>query len=114
MAFLTVLLLVGSAVRLVVLVMRPSPRRRFHQPRRRLLARRLEQLGDTVVILTALWMIFFGYGHHRGIGLMLLWGVLFIAGFGTALSAHYLAGRHRLVPARPVDGNRPSRSRSVR
>ncbi|MDQ6696571.1 MAG: hypothetical protein M3Z46_03835 [Actinomycetota bacterium] len=97
MAFLTVLLIAGTAVRIGVLVRRPSAAEHFRQPRRRLMATRLEQGGDAVVIATALTMVVFGYGHHPSGALMVLWTVALLAGFFTVLGAHALVRRHRTV-----------------
>lgn len=97
MAFLTVLLIVGSVVRLVVLVLRPSAAAHFRHPRRRLMAIRLEQAGDIVVFVTAVMMVLFGYGHRPATELLFLWAVGLLGGFAAVLCAHALARNHRLA-----------------
>lgn len=101
MAFLTVLLVAGSVVRLVVLVLRPAAAARFHHPRRRLMATRLEQAGDILVFVTAVSMVLFGYRHHPGGALVFLWTIALLAGFAAVLCAHALARNYRLTAGRP-------------
>lgn len=97
MAFLTVLLVAGSAVRLVVLVLRPSASAHFRHPRRRVMATRLEQAGDALVVFTALTMVVFGYGHHPAGIVVFVWTIALLAGFAAVLCAHALARNHRMV-----------------
>ena len=87
-AFLTVLLVIGSIARIIVLVLRPSAAERFHSRRRQILATRLEQTGDAVVLVIALSMVVFGYGHHPAGALVFLWTIA-------------LAERLRRGPCRP-------------
>jgi hypothetical protein len=99
---LTVLLVAGSAVRLVVLVLRPTASARFRHPRRRILATRLEHLGDIVVLVTAAGLVFFGYGHHPAAVLLGVAAIALVAGFASVLLAHDIARRHRSQPAPPA------------
>jgi hypothetical protein len=105
--FLTVLLVLGTMVRIVVLVLRPRPADRFRQTRRRVLATRLEQIGDVVVIATAVTMVLFGYGHHPPGELIVLWTVVLLAGFAAVLLAHAAARNHR--PGSPAPAAEPTR-----
>lgn len=95
MALLTVVLVLGSLLRLLVLLQRPTAAERFRQVRRRLLATRVEQAGDLLALATAIWMIFFGYGRRPGSGLLALWGFLLVISFGCVLLAHAAARRYR-------------------
>jgi len=94
---LTMLLIAGSVVRIAVLVLRPSAAEHFRQPRRRLMATRLEQIGDAAVIVTALAMVLFGYGHHPSGAVVLVWTIALLGGFATVLGAHALARNHRVL-----------------
>ena len=100
MAFLTVLLVIGSIARIIVLVLRPSAAQRFHTLRRQILATRLEQTGDAVVLVIALSMVLFGYGHHPAGALVFFWTIALLGGFVAVLAAHAIARNHRLA-ARP-------------
>ena len=86
--------------RIAVLVLRPSAAKRFRQPRRRLLATRLEQSGDAVVLVTAVSMVLFGYGHDPAGAVIFLWTVTLLGGFALVLLAHGVARNHR-VAGRP-------------
>lgn len=94
MAFLTVLLVLGSLVRILLLVLRPRASHRFGQVRRRLLATRFEQCGDLMVLVSVISMLFLGYGRHPGIGLIALWTLALLVGFGCVLFAHAVARRY--------------------
>ncbi len=95
MAAVTLLLVVGSLTRITVLVLRPPAAHRFGQPQRRLLASRLEQGGDLVVLATAVWMILAGYGRHPSVGLVAIWAAALLAGFAAVLFAHAVARNDR-------------------
>ncbi len=99
-AFLTVLLVVGSLARITILVLRPSAARRFRQPNQRGFAARIERIGDAVVFITVVSMLLFGYRHHPAGELVFLWAVGLCGGFAAVLLAHALA-RNRRVPGRP-------------
>ena len=119
MAFLTVLLILGSLARIGVLIRRPSPAAHFCQPRRRLLATRMEQAGDIVVLATVLLMLVFGYGHHPPSTLLVFWTMALLAGFSAVLFAHAAARRHRPDGTTGTDGRglhdaEPSESRRLR
>lgn len=101
---LLVILAVGTAIRLVVLFRRPSADRRF-RARRRVLAKKIEQLGDTVVITTTITMLLFGFGHSPNGLVRAVWAVGLVGGFGAVFVAHDVARRYQPPPSGHLSGS---------
>ncbi|MCU1353066.1 MAG: hypothetical protein JWM05_2275, partial [Acidimicrobiales bacterium] len=95
MGLLTVILVLGSVVRLALLFLRPSAKVRFRHSRRRLLATRVEQGGDVLLLVTAAGMVLFGYRNHPSAVLVGLWLLSLLAGIAMVALAHDVARRHR-------------------
>ncbi|MCU1453773.1 MAG: hypothetical protein JWN46_1919, partial [Acidimicrobiales bacterium] len=102
MGLLTVVLILGSVVRVGLLFLRPAAKERFHHPRRRLLATRIEQGGDILLLFTAACMVVFGYGRGSGGAAVPFWLVCLVGGLAMVAFAHDVARRHRPeVPPAP-------------
>jgi len=96
---LLVVLVAGTAGRLVLLFLRPNAAQRFRDRRRARRARQVEQCGDAAVLVTAVTMIAFGFGHHPGSIAIAIWATALLSGFAAVYLAHEVARRHRRAPA---------------